>query len=340
MIIKHKQMDDSNFDREIERELNNFELSGYVSMRALKTFYDMFFWVYLEKGYINNAFKDSEEAYKLSRIVSILNLSAFISKDGPAYSAVLLYQKMAQIIDMRSFDSGSVKELSSKDSNKVMDRDDFITEKMYDAYISSNLDIPKNIILSNRDIFTGISDVKKDSIIKHVSQVFNLSSVSDIVKDDFSYKLATKKLIVRTSTSEKGIDEAINRIVVIQDNTASMVKHVDKLSLIKLYILNFAISNGMVVDWHYSNNNEVDTYNMGNIHKDILLGDFRGVGMDISSVLSKNVCKDNKIIFVTDGEDSFDLDFTSGAKELSVISFTNNNGLKIGALKSGKFFKF
>ena len=337
MVISHKQMDDSNFDNEIEREMNNFAISGYVSMKALKVFYDLFFWVYLEKNNIYNAFENNIEAIKLKRLVSIMNLSAFISRDGPAYSAALLYQKMSQIIDMRSFDEDMIIELDGEiNPNKFMEEGDFIDITLYNKYKNSNYDIDKSFFIFNEGISHSFSI--QSNKMKYYSQAMRAKNKSDLVRKDLWYRLYSKELII--NDLENSEHKGNNKIIVLQDSSISMNEYKDKLSFIKNIIINDASLNEYEVEWIEGARNVTDvTLYSKNNYKYEGIKEYTLYNFDINRILNKEKITGEKIIVITDGEDYLEY-IPLVNNTLNVISFNDNDTFKgLASINNGKYFK-
>jgi len=337
MVIRHRQMDDSGFEREIEKELSNFDISGYISMKAIKAFYDMFFWVYLEKGDVNNAFSDTHEAIKLRRLLTIMNLSAFISREGPAYSAVLLYQKMNQIIDMRSFDNDIIVELDGKiNPNKFMEEDSFIDVTFYNKYRESDYDIDKSFFIFNRGMEHSFS--LHTNRMKYYSQAMKAKNKSDLVRKDLWYKMYSKELVV--SDIEVSENEGDKKVIVIQDGSISMNDYMEKLVFIKNIIINDAFLNGYEIEWIEGARNIISTtiYNVDN-YVDTEIENYTLYNFDIVRLLNKRKLNGEKIIIITDGEDYLD-DITFTNNTLNVISFNENDTFRsLASINNGKYFK-
>lgn len=333
-------MDDSNWRSEINKELENFNIIGFISFKALKSFYDIFYWVYFNDGIIDSAFdKNSRNAFKLRKIITIINLSAFISIEGPAYSAVLLYKKVSNLLNMRQFEIGKIKELETGTYNKLITEEEFLFKDLYNIYLTSPYDIDKSFFIFN--FFLNKGNINNIKNMKSYSQIYNVRQIADLVKKDFKYKLYNKSLLIKDKEPNDDEEEVSKDIIIIQDMTTSMKKYRDKLLFIKALILEEAIKNNYNIIWHEANItiNKTTLYNKDNIKILGIKNTFTGYFFNVSTILNKSNYINKDIIAITDGEDTLD-NITFINNKLNVISFCKNDSLKsLALLNRGKFFK-
>lgn len=335
MIKLNKSIDDANFEKRIEYELEQFEYSGYIYIPILKIFYNLFSWVYFNKEIEYE--KEDKETLKLKELISLFDLTYF-KGDSIFYSSVLFYIYMAKIINLRAFSKGDVIKVKNIFDNKSFVEDSFKFNVLYDLYKTSKEDIPKNFLLFS-SIFERNNE-KQIQKINNYSQIYNITSKSDFVRPDFSVKLATKNLNVNVI---KDIEKDDNKIIILQDCSLSMTKYREKINTLKAYILNEALTKEFEVEWNFCNDEFYKTinFNSSNIQEIEIESIFTGISFLIEKLLKELIKRNfHSVIIITDGEDDFSIPFTLIGANINTISFNYNKELQANILKYGKFIKF
>jgi hypothetical protein len=334
MIKLHPMVDDKNFDIEIEKAVKNANLSGYVSKKTLKLFFNLFSWVYIE-GNTNEAFYSSDNS-KLKAFINRFDLFRF-KGESLCYSSVLFYQKLNRTINLRLLSESSLISEYQEGDNKLLEESDFSYKSLYDLYKEGIGDISPNLLLFN-GLFNSVP-VKTVVKLYSYSDVVRARSFSDIVRPDFPYKLATKQLEINKNLEidvEKG-----NKLFILQDSTKSMEAFIPELKAIKAFILNEAFVNNYEIEWLAVSDkiNSREFYTKENIKNKKVSFTFSGFKIDLRDILSSNEIKNKKVVIITDGTDSFDFPFKTKTKDINVISFNDNTKIKNKISNYGRFFK-
>lgn len=332
MIKLHPMVDDSNFERQIQAELNNSDPTGYVSMKTLKLLFNLFSWVYIEGNIVNAFYERNSE---LENFLNRFDLFRF-KGDSLCYSTVLFYQKLKRVINLRDLNDGIIGQYRPGD-NKLLSSEDFNYEELYTLYQEGVGDISSNLLLFN-ELFS--SDLKKDiRKITSYGEVVRASSMSDLVRPDFSYKLATRQLDVNKDLEIP--DYADKKLYVLQDSTQSMQNYIPYIKALKAYILNEAFKNDYDVEWLYVSDKINDrAYYSKNYMKSMdIVFTFGGTKVDTSKILTSEEFVGKKVVIITDGTDSFNFPFNTKTKSINVISFKDNINIRNKISTYGRFFK-
>ena len=309
--------------------LMDLETKGYVSMKSLEILFNLFYWVYYEED--------------VERTVSNIKMLEFLDQfdldkfkiDSPLQSAVVFYNKLTRLVDLRSFETFKID--TTKTSNKKMSGDSFKFSNLYKMYEDSNSDLTDDFLMFN-DIFKSVevSDVRP---IRALSEVVKTVSFVDLIRPDFSLKIAEKTL--NTKFDEDNEEEEPAFLYVIQDSTFSMNAYKDSMCMIKGFILNEALKKGYTIKWvevadrilkeELLTKDNIETVTFPTIYK--------STELDFLKVLQDPMFSNKKVVIITDGTDTFKIPHGLRAETLSVISFTNNLKLKRNVLKHGKFYR-
>ena len=330
MIQRHPKVEKLSFDRHINYYIQNKELYGHVSMEVLESIYNLFTWVYRGKS-IKGAFKKEDD--KITLLFSAFNLKSFVS-DSITDSTIIFYNKLKALIDIRELSYGRIN--FEPVNNKLLIEKDFKITSLYNLYKESIYDIPISFLL-----FNNIFKVTQDKVItniKSTGQVVSLLTYTDIVRPDFYYKLLKKNLLINDTTNEEDIT---NKIYIIQDCTLSMNNYIDKLKILKAYILDTALRFGWKVVWIEAFTSILSETEYKD-KKDIIdiKFKFKGSSINYRDILKDKKFIDKKLVIVTDGTDNFNFNFSSISADTNLITFTENYNLKnkIGAY--GKYYIF
>jgi hypothetical protein len=129
----------TNFDIDRYRH-KDAELTGYVSKDTLKQFYNLFSWV-LSGEHLWTFSKNT----KLESFFPVLIVS--IQGESMCYSAVLFYQKLSKVINLRDLETDLIQGLGTGD-NKLFISNDFTYKQLYDLY-AENGDLSTDFLLFN-----------------------------------------------------------------------------------------------------------------------------------------------------------------------------------------------
>lgn len=330
MIKCHPSIDDSNFDIEIARAIKNADLIGYISIPTLKQLFNLFSWVYVENR-TNGAFEKNE---KLEKFLSRFDLFRF-KGDSICYSAVLFYQKLSKIIDMRELELSNIC-TTELGSNKLFSSASFTYTELYDLYRSNAGELSTDFLLFNTLFKKSVErDVKK---MTHYGEITKITQVSELVRPDLPYKLALNKLNVNYDREEER--EEKKKLYILQDSTYSMERYLSQLKMLKGFILNSAFENDYEVEWLYVSDriNGRTTYKKENIASLEFEFIFSGISVDTSSILTMDEFFNKQVVIITDGTDSFNFKFNTKTTKINMISFIENIKLKDKISNYGLFF--
>lgn len=332
MLKCHPGLDDKDFGSAVAFEIKQFDLTGHVSKPVIKLLFNLFSWQLIE-GSTAGAY--TEKDAKIKAFFDKYDLSRF---DGPTiiYSAVLFYTKLKDVIDFRALEKGEVITVKGPSANKLFSEVNFPYGKLYDFYKEGKGDLSDDFLLFN-SVFrnTPVKEVEK---LRSYGEVVNTSK-ANLIRPDFSYKLATKNIDVNRYIDEGR--QVKDKIYVLQDCTLSMRKFLPNISTIKGFILNEAFKNGYEVEWLCINTDikKRETYNKDNIKNIDINIDLIGIKVDTSSILIRDELTNKKVVIITDGTDSFDFPFNTKTKSVNIISFVDNIKIKNKLAGHGKFFK-
>jgi len=326
----HPNVIDS-FDEEIEENLLNYELRGYISLPIIKALFYVYSWEYVEKTLKHTFVKESvfEKLFKLFPYKQFM-------WDDMYESAILFYSFLSTQVDMRALDTDSfVKYIPGTGVNKQFTEEYFVDASLYESYKNNVLDIPKDFLKLNFSMSKDI--VQEQANMTHYGQVINTASKVDLLRPDLPYKLITHELRVKVQKEEKSKET----LVIIQDCTVSMRNYVNELLMTKVFILNKAFKNNLTVHWiRFNKVIESEVY----FNKATYLGDSKTLGyngdeLDLKKALRGTKYIDKDLIIITDGTDNFNSDLNVGSKSLNVISFTDNLIIRNKLANYGRFFK-
>lgn len=326
MIKRHSKV---NVGFSMSKNYIDKEITGYVSIEILKNIFNLFTWVYRGED-ISNAF---EEKSNITALFKSFNLNAFIT-DSIEGSTVVFYNKLKQLVDIRKLEV-NVLNFESK-NNKLLVREDFKYKTLYNIYKRNEKDIPATFLLFN-SIFKRTLDktIKK---IESNGQITSLLTYTDIIRPDFNYKLLKKDLLINKQEEE---NYQVNEIYIIQDCTLSMYNYIEKIKILKAYILDTALQVNWNVHWieasasifsetFYENKNDIQNIEMN----------FEGSFIDYKNILKEKRFINKKLVIITDGTDDFNFNFSSVSSDINLVTFNENYNLKnkIGAY--GKYYIF
>lgn len=319
------------FEEGIETAIKQADLTGYVSKDTLKEFFKLFSWVYIQ-GNIVGAF---EENTKLEQFLKRFDLFRF-KGESVCYSAVLFYQKLSKVIDMRMLENNEI-EICSPGSNKLFSSEDFSFDMLYKLYAENGGDLSTDFLLFN-DLFK-TTEEKSTRQLNAYSELMKRTSVTAVVRPDFAYNLALKKVEV-DNTLEKE-EESKNKIYVLQDSTHSMTGYEKHLLMIKAFILDCAFKNDYEVEWLFISDrvNKRVTYNKENIRTTTINFVYSGITVNTTNILNQDEFIGKQVIIITDGTDEFNFPFNTKTKKINVISFLDNINIKDKISAYGRFFK-
>jgi hypothetical protein len=331
MISCHPRVKLSGFEQGIDIAIKDAGLTGYISKDTLKEFFKLFSWVYVQ-GDIRGAFTQNT---KLEQFFSRFDLFRF---KGPTlcYSAVLFYQKLSRVIDMRKLDLGDICSMQAGD-NKLFFSDDFTYKELYALYAENPGDLSTDFLLFN-ELFKSTEEKQ----VKKISAYSELSSRTDItalVRPDLGYNLALKKLDVNYE-KESSVKQD-KKIYILQDSTHSMVPYQGQLKMIKAFILETAFKNDYQVEWLFISDrvNSRVLYTKENIATADIRFYFSGVRIDTTKILVQDEFLGKQVVIITDGTDSFNFPINTKTKKINVISFLDNINIKDKISTYGRFFK-
>lgn len=331
MIRCHPRVNDSNFKILIQEEVQNVEVTGYISEMVLKLLFNLFTWVYIE-GNTVGAYETTDSA--IYSLLKNVDLDLF---KGPSacYSSVLLYNKLRKAVNIRQLERNSLDEVKTGE-NKVLDITKFPFEELYDMYRTGKGDLSKDFMLFNR-LFINTEEART-SAIKNYGDISRVSG-ANIVRPDFTYKLATKSLQVRYAVEKEAYDDRL--LIILQDCTVSMSSYLDQIKMVKGYILNEAFKNDYRVEWLLVNTEVVDeqVFDKNNIKNIGINNAIMGSQVNTSGILTQDRFFNKKVIIITDGTDPFDFKFNTKTMDVNMISFNENVELRNIIANHGRFFK-
>lgn len=331
MIKKHPNISDANFDTLIDIAIKDAELSGYISKDTLKQFFNLFSWVYIQ-GNTHGAFSENT---KLEKFLSRFDLFRF-KGESICYSAVLFYQKLSKVVDLRDLETDLIKAVE-QGCNKMFVSDDFTYKQLYDMYAMNGGDLSTDFLLFNELFQTSTEkEIKK---LSAYSELTKLTNITHLVRPDLAYNLSTKKLNV--NFEKECVEKEDKKIYILQDSTFSMKRNENQLKMIKAFILDVSFKNNYQVEWLFVSDriNHRVSYNKSNIDNIDMQFHYSGVFVDTSSILISDEFMGKQVVIITDGTDMFDFPFNTKTKKISVISFLDNINIKDKISKYGRFFK-
>ena len=331
MIRCHPKLDDSSFRFNIEDAIKAAELTGFVSYSTLKQLYNLFSWVYLGKGDP----LDSVENIEVKKFLSVYDLYRFKGA-SICYSAVLFYQKLSFVIDLRKFDLEEIVGVV-EGGNKLISSSSFSFPSMYKLYAESKGDLGTEFLLFN-SIFTQDSN-RTTKILDSYTDITNLKDLTAPLRPDFEYNLAVKNLLVKKNELDE--TETKRTLYIIQDSTYSMQEYESQIKMLMGFILNEALSHDYVVEWLFVSKIEhhriqFTRQNINAEEHNLLFG---GVTFDTSIVLTSDEFIGKQVVIITDGTDMFEFPFVTKTKSLNVISFLDNINIKNKIATHGRFFR-
>lgn len=328
MIKCHPNISNESVELSLENVFSEFDMPGFISMKILRLFFNVFSWYYME-GHI----KHLKIGPPFDKLFDDINLKDF-KEDSIAYSAVLLYCRASKKFNMRKLDLGDLDE-SELGDNKKYEKEDFSDKKLFELYRNTATDLSDDFILFNR-LFIQNSD-KETSNIENYSDVVRSTNAYSLALPNLPYKLATKTLSV---SKEREVNNEQRVLYVLQDSTRSMKKYIKDLYMLKGFILNEAFKYNYRVEWLYTSDEIVDRAVYSKTQTDNLEHlVFKGYKMDVSKILTSNEFLNKQVLIITDGTDNFDFDFTTKTKKINFISFTDNVILKNKLSAYGRFFR-
>lgn len=331
MIKCHPGVDDSNFDSNISLAIKDAGLSGYVSRKTLREFFNLFSWVYVE-GATEGAFSPNT---RLEKFLSRFDLFRF-KGDSLCYSAVLFYQKLSRTVDMRMLELDEIS--SAPDGgNKMFCSEDFKYKELYRMYTDNSGDLSTDFLLFNEIFRTSVEKAVRN--IVSYGDVSRINEVTSAVRPDFSYRLATRQLSV--NYIKENDENSARKLYVLQDCTFSIKEYLSQLKMIKAFILNEAFSHDFEVEWLFISDriNHRVNYNKANIASLDIQFRFSGTFVDTSKILILDEFIGKQVVIITDGTDMFNFPFNTKTRNLNVISFLDNINIKNKISNYGRFFK-
>jgi hypothetical protein len=331
MISCHPRVKLSGFEQGIDIAIKDAGLIGYVSRDTLKEFFKLFSWVYVQ-GDVSKAFKENT---KLKQFLSRFDLFRF---KGPSlcYSAVLFYQKLSRVIDMRKLELGDLCTMEAG-ANKLFFSEDFSYKELYKLYAENPGDLSTDFLLFN-ELFKNTQE-KQVKKISACSELSRRTDITALVRPDLGYNLALKKLDVNYQ-KESSVKEE-KKIYILQDSTHSMVPYEGQLKMIKAFILEAAFKNDYQVEWLFISDrvNFRVLYNKANIATTEIRFYFSGIRVDTTKILVQDELLNKQVVIITDGTDSFNFPINTKTKKINVISFLDNINIKDKISTYGRFFK-
>ena len=328
MIECHPNINDDAVEISLENVFSEFDMPGFISMKILRFFFNVFSWYYME-GHIKNL----NIGEPFDKLFNDINLKDF-KQDSIAYSAVLLYCRASKKFNMRKLDLGDLDESDIGD-NKKYAKEDFSDKKLFELYRNTPTDLSADFLLFNK-LFIQNSDKESGNIVNY-SDVVRSTNIYSLVLPNLPYKLATKTLTV---SKERVIDDEQRILYVLQDSTRSMKKYIKELYMLKGFILNEAFKHNFRVEWLYTSDEVIDRATYSRTQTENLEHlVFYGYKMNVSNILTSNEFLNKQVLIITDGTDNFDFDFTTKTKKINFISFTDNIILKNKLSAYGRFFR-
>ena len=331
MIRCHPSIDDSNFKVSIEIAIKEAELSGYISRDTLKQFFNLFSWVYIT-GDTSTAFTANT---KLEKFLARFDLFRF-KGESLCYSAVLFYQKLSKVIDMRTLELDDITSVTVG-GNKMFSSEDFTYKELYDVYINNAGDLSPDFLLFNELFKT--SEEKEVRSLRAYREVLKVTQITTLVRPDFEYNLATKQLNVNYDKEKDKNEE--KKIYILQDCTFSIKRYEQQLRTIKAFILDEAFKHDYDVEWLFISDriNHRVSYNRANISSIVMNFRYSGSIVNTSKILIQDEFVGKQVVIITDGTDMFSFPFNTKTKNINVISFIDNIKIKNKISNYGRFFK-
>lgn len=328
MVECHPNISNESVELSLENVFSEFDMPGFISMKILRLFFNVFSWYYME-GHIKHL-KIGEPFDKLFKGI---NLKDF-KEDSIAYSAVLLYCRASKKFNMRKLDIGDL-DGSEVGDNKKYAKEDFSNKKLFDLYKDTHTDLSDDFLLFNK-LFIQNTD-KESNNIKDYSDIVRSTNLYSLVLPNLPYKLATKTLMV---SKDAQVDAEQRVLYILQDCTLSMKKYIKEIYMLKGFILNEAFKHNYRVEWLFTSDEVVDraVYSKTKT-EDLEHLVFKGYKMNVSKILTSDEFLNKQVLIITDGTDNFDFDFTTKTKKINFISFTDNIILKNKVSAYGRFFR-
>lgn len=332
MTNGHPQFSAPTVYKSISLKLHEFDLPGYVSVQLMCDMFNVLAWHRLSYD-SSLAFKENQS--ELDMLFRSINLDYFLGLPL-VDSTILLYIKLADVVDLRDLKKGKVIK-AVKGANKKMAGEDFVAVPLHDEYVIRNYDIPDSFIELNT-LFEQSTKKTVDNI-QHMHELTRANSKLDLVKPDLAYKLATHTLKVnKTATSADELDKVL---YVVQDSTKSMAAFVDKLHVIRSYIINLAIAKGHRLVWINYDVGEISRYVINSIDDVAQLEEFR---FHLGTFNPKRVSTElefakSHVIFITDATDMSFSPINTVTRSINTISLNNNEKFKTHMKRYGKVFE-
>lgn len=252
-------------------------------------------------------------------------------------STVLFYNKLKTIINLRSLNKLQINK--KEINNKLFQKEDFKIDSLYEIYAEVKADIPIDFLRFNY-IFKTDKEGVEDMRFKSLMDIPHIKSYISLVKPDFTYNLIKQNFTLnKTKESKK---KTKKEIYIFQDCTNSMKDYLEKLKVLKAYILNLAIINNYTVVWLevYSTIHSTRIFTSSKDVEKLAPFTFISSFINFKAVFQSlnHIKKD--IVIISDGEDNFNLDFFKKENEISLIVFNNNLILKNKIRKYGKYYLF
>jgi len=325
----------------IKQELIEIGYTGYLSDKLLINIYNILTWATKDSSF-NALVKKHPEVADITALLETIEYTLFLKHDLRK-SLASLYLHLSLILDLRTLVKGEVKYFNNQGeciANKKYNDDDFANSNLYASYISDRLEIPKDSLIFNY-VF-GEMVTRKTAIgnISTISELAKSCNKADLVRPDMLKKAINNELKVRDAKTE--MPKQV--LYVLQDATFSMEAFINRIHSTRSLILKKAEELGVDVDWRYVNTKVFDNVYYtseavgSNADIDTTLK-FQGSTVDIEKVLKDKTYYNKNVVIVTDGTDSFNFNFNTKAKTLSVLSFTENNIIKQKLTSYGRFFK-
>lgn len=315
------------FSKVFSRGLKDIENTSYFSVKVYEKLFNMFTWVYDNKD-ISNAFVNEP---KLEKFFRGLELDMY-KGDSPIYSATVLYNRLNKIIDIRGLEMDTI--VYRPEENKQQQVGAFVFEDSYNRYLQSGFEFSEEFLLFNFIFHT--EAVYESRRLRSVGELMKISK-SQMVREDFKYRLATNKLRVNTERIEDREDK--NTLIVLQDASYSMNKYLEPLYFIKAFILRAAFDNEFTVTWlevtdAVKTSNVFTRDEIGTVPSNLYSG-----RLNYANILCSEELVGRDVVIITDGTDTFNIPKTASFKSLNIISFSPNKNLKNKIKNYGRFFE-
>ncbi|MCK5788678.1 MAG: hypothetical protein KAH32_06755 [Chlamydiia bacterium] len=316
----------------IKLELKNVDIKGFISEELVMHFFNILAW---DRFYGNSkrAFVKPEGDLKL--LFDGINLGYF-NFIPLVEASLILYSKLSRLVNLRSLLDGDVLKLGDGD-NKKYTEDDFIVKELFDEYALNSYELPESFLGLNK-LFE-VSDKKDVVNIQSFNDVIKIHSKSAMARPDFLYKLAKRDVKINKDVIKSDHDD--RKIIVVQDLTESMKVYIDKLHVLRSYIINIALKHGYEVIWLLYDIDEYKRYKIKTLDDAANMDKFefhKGTFNPISTVFTEEF-RNLDIIFITDGTDSTFKPINAITKSINTILFTDNINFKQQMTKYGKIFQ-